>query len=95
MHLTPDNINGLYEGIGGLFLWKNVHRLYKDKIIRGVSILSTTFFASWGVWNLYYYPYLNQWFSFSGGCIIVAANVVWVGQMIYYTWREKYDSRSI
>lgn len=85
----PDIINGLYEGIGGLFLWHNCHRLYKDKQVKGVSIISTAFFMTWGIWNLWYYPFLNQWVSFIGGCNIVAANIVWVSQMIYYSRRVK------
>lgn len=88
--MRPDLVNALYEGIGGLLLWRNVLQLYRDKQVRGVSILTSAFFNSWGFWNLYYYPHLHQWWSFTGGLLIVAANTVWVGQMIYYTyWRKK------
>jgi hypothetical protein len=41
------------------------------------------------VWNLYYYPHLDQWWSFAGGLVIVAANVLWIGLMVYYLWRER------
>lgn len=41
-------------------------------------------FTLWGVWNIYYYPSLNQWCSFAGGLVIVAANALWVGLMLRY-----------
>lgn len=85
----PDGINGTYELCGGLFLYANCYRLFKDKEIKGVSILSTAFFCSWGYWNLYYYPSLSQWLSFCGGLMIVSANTLWVALAIYYTRKHK------
>lgn len=82
--MTPDLINGLFELLGSLVLWRNVRQLYVDKMIRGVHWTATGFFAAWGYWNLYYYPSLDQWWSFAGGCSIVLANTVWLGQMLYY-----------
>jgi hypothetical protein len=87
--ITPDLINGFYEFIGGLLLYRNVYQLYKDKQIKGVSILTTAFFASWGYWNLFYYPSLNQWMSFWGGACVVSANTIWVAQAIYYSRKNK------
>lgn len=84
-----DIINGCFELLAGLFCTINCFRLYKDKKVRGISILSTVFFTSWGFWNLYYYPSLGQTMSFIGGIFIVTTNVVWVSQMIYYTRKEK------
>jgi hypothetical protein len=82
--MWQDNVNGLYEFLGGLFVLLNVLRVYKDKQVRGVSIVATGFFASWGLWNLYYYPHLGQWASFLGGCCIVSMNLLWIGLMLYY-----------
>jgi len=42
------------------------------------------FFTSWGMWNLFYYPHLGQWYSFAGGVFIVSVNTFWLGQIIYY-----------
>jgi ABC-type transport system involved in cytochrome c biogenesis permease subunit len=86
---VPDAINGTYEFCGGLFLLQNCFRLYKDKEIKGVALLPSAFFASWGVWNLYFYPSLHQSLSFSGGLLIVIPNITWVGMAIYYTQRKK------
>ena len=86
-----DLANGSFEMIGAVMLGRNVWQLCKDKIVRGVHWWATAFFASWGVWNLGYYPSLDQWFSFSGGVAIVAINTVWLVQMFYYNWQERND----
>ncbi|MEE8386489.1 MAG: hypothetical protein V3S01_11290 [Dehalococcoidia bacterium] len=87
--MTPDMVNGGFECIGAVMLGRNVWQLYKDKIVRGVHWWATAFFASWGYWNLFYYPHLDQWFSFTGGIAIVAINTVWLAQMLYYNRRER------
>ncbi|MFI5397629.1 MAG: hypothetical protein ACHQ9S_18990 [Candidatus Binatia bacterium] len=81
---TPDLINGLFELVGGFALWANVKRIRADKQCRRVNWQVTLFFTSWGFWNLFYYPSLNQWASFTGGLNIVAANFVWLGYAVKY-----------
>lgn len=84
----PDLVNGLYEALGGLFIGRNIIRLHRDKMVRGVDVWATAFFTTWGMWNLYFYPSVDCWLSFAGGCLIVLANTIWVGQMIHYGRRE-------
>ena len=84
----PDLVNGLFEMLGGFMLLTNVVRIYKDKMLKGYNPLSTVFFTSWGVWNLFYYPHLGQWMSFVGGVFIVSVNSIWLGQIIYYHRRN-------
>ena len=51
-----------------------------------MSWLHAGFFAAWGYWNLYYYyPSLDQWWSFWGGVGVVTMNTIWLGQLIYYS----------
>ncbi len=83
--MTPDQINGLFETFGGLLLCRSILLLYRQKQVHGVSILSVAFFMTWGFWNLAYYPALSQWCSFAGGVLLVTANTIWVGQLIYYS----------
>lgn len=80
----PDLINGLFEFGGGLFLMGNVKKLYQDKQLRGVMWQPTLFFTTWGYWNCFYYPHLNQWLSFTGGLVIVCVNSVWVYLALKY-----------
>ena len=88
-YITPDLFNGLFEFCGAVMLALNCFKLYRDKLVRGVHWMPTLFFFGWGVWNLYYYPHLSQWWSFAGGLAIVTVNLVWFLQIIYYTRRER------
>ena len=87
--MSPDFVNGAFELVGSAMLWRNVWQLHKDKLVKGVHWNATAFFTAWGYWNLYYYPHLDQWFSFAGGLSIVVANTVWLGQMMYYLELQK------
>ena len=87
----PDIVNGMFEMSGALFIAINVRQLHKDKQVRGVHWLPTLFFASWGWWNLFYYPHLGQWWSFAGGMAIAIVNAIWLGQMIHYLRKERSD----
>ena len=82
--MTADMINGLFEAVAGGFILNHCRVLYKDKTVRGVSILSTAFFFAWGLWNLYFYPSLDQYWSYLGGWIVMIANCLWLGLMVYY-----------
>lgn len=84
-----DIINGMFELVSALFLIKNIKKLYKDKILKGVAISPTIFFTLWGFWNLYFYPHNNHPFSFLGGIALVLVNSAWVIMAIYYTKKNK------
>lgn len=83
-----DLVNGAFESLGGIFLFLNVLRVLKDKSVKGISIVPTAFFSVWGVWNLFYYPSLDQWASFFGGALVVVMNTIWVSLAIYYARRK-------
>ena len=80
----PDLFNASLEAVAGLFIGLSCWRLYNDKKVRGVNVITVGFFAFWGFWNLYYYPHLGQWLSFWGGIVVVTVNTFWMGQMLYY-----------
>lgn len=79
----PDLINGCLELIGCLSILNHVRVLWKSKQAHGISALSTTFFFGWGLWNLFFYPHLDQWFSFAGGIAITIANCICIGSILY------------
>jgi len=82
--ITPDFVNGLFEIFGAVFLWKNVKMIRIDKKLMGVCWKPTVFFTAWGFWNLYYYPSLDQWLSFTGGLAIASVNLIWLAHIWYY-----------
>ena len=79
-----DFINGLFEAVGAYIAWRNAYQLYADKIVRGIYTPAFAFWAAWGMWNVYYYPSLEQWWSFSWGCILTAGNISWVILFLRY-----------
>jgi hypothetical protein len=83
--MTPDLINGAFEAVGAGASLLNCWRMWRDRRLAGYSMFSTCFFTSWGLWNLFYYPAIDQWFSFAGGVGIVTANALWLGLAIYFT----------
>ena len=86
--MLADLANGTFEALAGLMVLNHCRVLYRDKLVRGVSASSTAFFFSWGLWNLFYYPQLDQWWSFFGGLVIVMANCLWLTLMVYYIRTE-------
>lgn len=93
--MTPDTINGLFEGVGAILMTLNILRLHRDKLVRGVHWSPVLFWTAWGLWNLYYYSAIEQPLSWRGGACLVAANAVWLAQMIYYLRRERLSGRVI
>lgn len=83
--MTPDIVNGLFEFAGGVFILNHCRVLYRAKKVNGVSIISTIFFLAWGLWNLFYYPSLQQWFSFYGGIFLASSNILWISMMLHYS----------
>ncbi len=84
-----DIINGSFELLGAPFILMSVFKLAKEKQVHGVSWMHVGFFSVWGFWNLFYYPYLDQWFSLLGGIAIVIANMIWLIQVAYYSKTKK------
>ena len=81
----PDLINGTFEVSGALAVGFSIARTLRDKRVAGLSWLTVAFFTSWGLWNLFYYPSLEQWASYVGGVLLVIANAIWVGLIVFYT----------
>lgn len=88
MTSSPDLINASFESLAVVMLALNCWRLFKDKVVKGISPVSVIFFTVWGFWNLYYYPYLDQLLSFWAGLFVVTASVFWIGQVVYYKHRR-------
>ena len=87
--MNYDLINGTFELISGLSQIVNIRKLIKDKEVKGIAIWPVIFFISWGVWNLFYYPYLGQIISFIGGLLIVITNLIWLFLWYYYKQRKQ------
>lgn len=88
-----DLVNGLFEAIGAACVLLNVRAIKRDEHIAGVHWAPTIFFTSWGIWNLIYYPHLEQWWSAFGGALLVYANLRWLGLVWFYKRRAARHGR--
>ncbi|MDT3735535.1 MAG: hypothetical protein ROZ00_04870 [Denitratisoma sp.] len=90
MTAWPDIVNGSFEAAAGIAVINHCFALWRDKEVRGLSVASVAFFAAWGVWNLFYYPHLDQFYSFAGGVFITFANAIYVAMLVHFTggWRD-------
>ena len=82
-----DFTNGVFEALAGWFVLVNCRRVLLDRQVAGVSVWATAFFASWSVWNLYFYPSLGQWLSFAGGLVVGVGNIAYVALLVRFSRR--------
>lgn len=86
--MTPDLINALFELLGSIIIVLNINKIMEDKLVRGIHWYVVAFFCFWGIWNLFYYPHLDQWLSFAAGVLMVTMNMIYTALLIHYTWKE-------
>lgn len=91
MEPSLDRVNALFELAAAALLWLNVRRLFKDKVVRGVSLTPVVVFTLWGFWNLHYYSSLDQVFSALAAGFVAVANTAWMVLAAHYTLKEKRD----
>ena len=84
--MTPDMINGLFETFGALLVFNHCRVTLRDREVKGVSITSSALFTLWGMWNLFFYSHLDQWFSLCGTCLLVSANTLWVMLLLRFRY---------
>lgn len=87
--MNPDLVNAAFEVFAAFVASLNVRQILKDKEVKGVSVWPVIFFILWGIWNLFYYPHLDQIWSGIAAGAMVAVNCVWLYLVIKY--RSKND----
>lgn len=82
--MTSDHLNAMFELTGGCMLAMNCWTLYKDKQVKGVSLLAPLFFTTWGLFNMYFYPSNGHYWSFFAGLPIAFFNCLWLIMAVQY-----------
>lgn len=93
--MNADITNALFELVGAFFTWKNFLVLKKERKLQGVYAPTTAFFTSWGIWNAFYYPTLNQWYSFWGAILLCSGNIAWVVLALRIKYRVSIEFRGV
>lgn len=65
--MNLDLINSILIMTAGGFIAVSVVKLYKDKLVHGVSPIHVGFFTVYGFWHIYFFSSLDQWWSVAGG----------------------------
>jgi len=79
-----DAINALFEVGGAFAIIPSIVAAWRAKKIVGVSIVTSLFFTSWGWWNIFYYPSLDQTLSAAAAGMLATTNSIWLFQIWYY-----------
>lgn len=79
-----DLANSVFQFGGALIAVLNVRAILRDHELRGVSIVAPFFFTSWGLFNLFYYVHLEQWFSLATSVLLFGANAAWMSLIVLY-----------
>ena len=91
--MNNDIINGCFETVGGVLIWFNIFKLFKDKQTKGLYLPVCVFFCVWSLWNIIYYPSLNQTLSFIGAIFLGIANIIWIILAYYYKLKNRVDNQ--
>lgn len=87
--MNYDLINATFEIGGAIAASQNVILTYKAKEVKGVSMIATFWFSSWGFWNVLYYQSLGQTLSNYAAAVIATINLIWLCQIWYYNKLNK------
>lgn len=85
--MSMDFINAVFECSGGVFVALNAWDIWKKKRVAGQTLTAISFFTAWGVWNMFYYPSIHQWWSTAGAWGVMMANAALIYFVVKY--REK------
>ena len=88
-----DLIHGTFGIAITIFTILNIIKLYKDKKVRGVSILFPIYLCIFNTWNIFYLFNLHQILASISGILVLIVNSIWLGQMIYYLKKESDASK--
>jgi len=75
--MNPDQVNASFEGISAILTLINVRELYKDRMVKGISLIPQFVFICWGIWNIYYYYHLSQPWSWYTAMLMTSVNLWW------------------
>lgn len=86
--MIADYITASFSVIGMLVIIRSIVLLSKQRMVRGVSLWQAEFFATWSVWNLFFYHSLGLWWSWYGAVGIAVTNVTWVCMLCTFKFIE-------
>lgn len=90
--MNNDLINFSFQIIFTVCIWCNVLKLFKDKSVRGVSLIVSLFYCLAPIWTAYYFFALKQDFSIISSLLMFSGNSTWLILALYYRYKPNYLS---
>lgn len=90
--IWPDVINGLFLFVGALVICLSIKKLYIQGQVRGIDWRHPAFFNFWGMYQLFFYANLEQWFSFAAAITTVLAGTTYLLMILFQLAAEKQDN---
>jgi hypothetical protein len=88
--MSDVQINSLFYFIASFTVLINCFHLFRQKLVRGVSVFSTGFMVIWGMYSVYFYGSISALqYTFYGSVLLMFVNALWASMMVYYVWKEK------
>ena len=94
-HWWTDMLNSGFEWATAVFVFRNCLALVRDKEYKGASFLGVVFYTSWGAWNVFYYLYLRQYWSWAAGLLIFVTNIAYVSLILRYKFGVKLSLKKL
>jgi len=88
---SADIINALFQGVAAVGTLRNYFSLRKDLDVKGTYWPLYLVFLSWGIWDLFYYPILNQWWSFTLNVITIIGNLLWLKLALCIKYKKYFE----
>jgi hypothetical protein len=87
--MNSDIINAIWEFAGAVFMLRAIQVILRDKLVKGIDWTTIFFFASWGLWNTYFYPDNGLIWSWYGSIFLCLTNTIYLILLIYYSRKQR------
>jgi hypothetical protein len=87
--MTLDQFNSIFPVAASLAIMLNIHRLYKDKIVKGIHWASPLVSYSGQISGFILLLSLGQYYSAAASAWFTCLSLVWYCMMIYYNFIKK------
>jgi len=86
--MNNDHITAVFSVVGTIVIARSALLLARQKSVRGVSLWQAVFFATWGVWNLFFYDAIGLYWSWYGAVGIAVTNCTWTAMLCWFKFKE-------
>lgn len=64
--------------------FSNVWKLYKDKMVCGVSLFPSVIYASTNAFEVAYFAYRHEWLTAGGAVLMCSGTTTWLVMALHY-----------